>query len=95
MNPILYRASSIALPVFVCAISASSASWADTSAGSDPFVAQRNAVHAAHQAYKKEVAAAQHDFDRVEEAADREYKKAVAKAKAERNKDIAAIKAKD
>ena len=95
MNPILYRASSLALPLFICAISASSASWGATSPSADPFVAQRDAVHAARQAYKKEVAVAQHEFDRVEDAADREYQKAVVKAKAERNKDIAAIKAKD
>ncbi len=70
-----------------------SASGTDASSGSDPFVAQRNAIHRANQAYQKQVGVAQHEFDRVETAADQEFKKAVAKARTERNKEIAKIKA--
>ncbi|RKP51771.1 hypothetical protein [Pararobbsia silviterrae] len=67
---------------------------ADASANADPFVTQRNAIQAANQAYRKEVAVAQHEFDRIESAADADYKKAVAQAKAERNRTIAHIKSK-
>ena len=70
-----------------------SAATKDPSAGSDPFVAERNAVLAANHVYKRKVAVAQKEFERVEDGADKEYKKAVAAAKAERNKTIAAIKA--
>ncbi|CAM2154045.1 DUF4398 domain-containing protein [Pararobbsia alpina] len=65
----------------------------DASAGTDPFVAERNAVLKANQVYKHKVAAAQKEYDRIEGEADREYKKTVAEAKAERNKAVAAIKA--
>ena len=70
-----------------------SASDADTSAGNDPFVQQRDAIHQINQDYKKRIKAAEAEYDKKEEAASKVLDHAVDVARAERNKAIAAIKA--